>query len=197
MIQRFDTLNNERGSVLVIAVLVLILLTIIGISATITTTTDLQIAGNEKTHKISFYAAEAGIEAGRAVLNGLKNADSGNWNNLLAGNNLVGQPAGTTTLDGVLDNSGGRNVGLAGDSAPPQYTLQVRDNQDFDLDPAVDTDNMIILISTGSYRNAEAQIETLVRYSGGGDQYVQEHYDTGSSGRAALEDTAVAGTARW
>ena len=63
MLGRDDILNNERGSVLIIAVLMLVLLTIIGISATNTTTTDLQIAGNEKTHRIAFYAAEAGIEA--------------------------------------------------------------------------------------------------------------------------------------
>ena len=149
---RANILNNERGSVLIIAVLVLVLLTIIGISATTTTTTDLQIAGNEKTHKIAFYAAEAGIEVGRAVLNALKTADSGNWDNLLSGNNLVGQPAGTTTLDDVIENAGGRQVGLASDSSPPQYTLQVRDNEDFDLDTTVDGDNRIVLISTGRYR---------------------------------------------
>ena len=197
MLGRGNLLNNERGSVLIIAVLMLVLLTIIGISATNTTTTDLQIAGNEKTHRIAFYAAESGIEAGRAVLNGLKNADSGNWDNLLAGNDLVGQPSGTTTLDAVLDSAGGRDVGLLNDSAPPQYNLQVRDNQDFDLSSTVDADNAIILISTGRYRNAEARIETLVRYTGGGDQYAQEHYDTDSSGKAALESRAVAGQVRW
>ena len=48
MLTECKILRNDRGSVLIIALLVLVLLTIIGISATNTTTTDIQIASNEK-----------------------------------------------------------------------------------------------------------------------------------------------------
>ena len=53
--------GNEDGSVLVVALLIMILLTLIGISATNTTNIELQISGNEKTHKIAFYRADSGI----------------------------------------------------------------------------------------------------------------------------------------
>ena len=53
--------KNEEGSVLVVALLILVLLTIIGISATTTTNIELQIAGNEKFHKIAFYHADSGV----------------------------------------------------------------------------------------------------------------------------------------
>lgn len=52
-------MNNEQGSVIVISLLILTLLTIIGISASRTTTGELQITGNEITHKRNFYRAEA------------------------------------------------------------------------------------------------------------------------------------------
>ena len=178
----FDQAKKEEGSVLVVALLILALLTVIGISATRTSEIELQISGNAKTHKTSFYAAEAGIEVGRVVLNDLKVADAGSWDNLLSG---------TQSLDAVIDAGGGRDVGEA------SYNLQVRDNEDLDGNTLVDTDNTIILTSTGRYGNGQFQIGTIVRYTGGGDQYAQEHYDTDSSGRASREGTAVAQNRRW
>ena len=207
MLTEFKILRNDRGSVLIIALLVLVLLTIIGISATTTTTTDIQIAGNEKVHSMAFYAADAGIEVGRALLNDLKTADSGNWDNLLDANqcNWVdadGNGASATSVatgnpDGdMLINSLVLAVGTL-DVGPASFQLWVRDNDDLDGDATVDTDNIIILRSTGSYQNATVQIETQVRYSGGGDQYAQEHYDTDSSGVAARESGTVADAQRW
>jgi Tfp pilus assembly protein PilX len=207
MLTEFQILTNDRGSVLIIALLVLVLLTIIGISATTTTTTDIQIASNEKVHSMTFYAADAGIEVGRALLNDLKTADSGNWDNLLDanqcnwedanGNGVSATSVATGNLDGdMLINSlvlavGTLNVG------PASFQLWVRDNDDLDGDPTVDTDNIIVLRSTGSYQNATVRIETQVRYSGGGDQYAKEHYDTDSSGVAARESGTVADEQRW
>lgn len=54
-----DTINNENGFVIVIALIMLAIVTVIGIAATRTSETELQISGNEKLHKLSFYAAEA------------------------------------------------------------------------------------------------------------------------------------------
>ena len=209
MLTEFHILTNDRGSVLIIALLVLVLLTIIGISATTTTTTDIQIAGNEKVHSMTFYAADAGIEVGRALLNDLKTADSGNWDNLLDanqcnwvdadGNGVSATSVATGNPDGdMLINSLVLAVGVGTlQVGPASYDLWVRDNDDLDGDATVDTDNIIILRSTGSYQNATVQIETQVRYSGGGDQYAQEHYDTDSSGVAARESGTVADAQRW
>jgi hypothetical protein len=219
MLTEFQILTNDRGSVLIIALLVLVLLTIIGISATTTTTTDIQIAGNEKVHSMTFYAADAGIEVGRALLNDLKTVDSGYWDNLLSGASFTWEGADITTdlrcgndaecscdpndpnycpdryLDEVITAVGTADVGPG--TAPPSFRLWVRDNDDLDGDATVDTDNIIFLTSTGSYQNATVQIETQVRYSGGGDQYAQEHYDTDSSGVAARESGTVADEQRW
>lgn len=181
----FDQARKEEGSVLLIALLILALLTLIGISATTTSEIELQISGNQKIHKMVFYAAEAGIEVGRAVLNDLKAADSGSWDTLLSG---------TQSLDDVI-GAENRKVGEAPFEA--SFTLAVEDNGDLDGNTLVDTDNTIYLTSTGSYGNAQVEIETIVCYTGGGDQYAQEHYDTDSSGTAAGEGTAVAQNERW
>lgn len=58
------SVRGERGFVLVLALIVLLLLTIIGISATNLTNIELQIAGNDKVHKETFYRADAGTELG-------------------------------------------------------------------------------------------------------------------------------------
>jgi len=61
-------INNENGSVLIVALCLLVLLTGLGITATTNTSIELQIAGNEKHHKMAFYAAEGGTETGIELL---------------------------------------------------------------------------------------------------------------------------------
>ena len=56
-----NLIENEEGSALIVALLCLVLLTLIGIGATNTTTTDIQIAANEKFHKVAFYHADSGV----------------------------------------------------------------------------------------------------------------------------------------
>jgi hypothetical protein len=75
--------NNEDGSVLVIALLILVFLTIIGISATTTTNIELQIAGNEKFHKIAFYHADSGVYTTPKLISGC--IDSGSEINIGSG----------------------------------------------------------------------------------------------------------------
>lgn len=53
--------RNENGSTLIVAVLILLLCTTIGIFATNTSTIEIQISGNDKFHKITFYGADSGI----------------------------------------------------------------------------------------------------------------------------------------
>jgi len=70
-------LNNENGSVLVIALVILVLVTIMGISASTNTSIEMQIAGNEKFHKMAFYAADGGSEVGSELLE--QNIESRGW----------------------------------------------------------------------------------------------------------------------
>jgi hypothetical protein len=78
MKKRLSILNNENGSALLISLLILGLLTLLGIFATNTTNIELQIAGNDKLHKVAFYAAEAarGYVAGNTGLYGPDNITS-------------------------------------------------------------------------------------------------------------------------
>jgi len=200
------TINNQQGSVIVIAMIILVLLTIIGITATTTSTTEVQIATNAVLHNIAFYTADSGIEAGRAALNSIKIEDVGNWDNLLFNRNAADEdkvsikiggvdctPDPCWTLDDVIDQiePGGRTVG------PATFTLTVEDNDDLDGNDEVDSDDTVFLTSTlvTPYRNATATIKTTVR--GGGEAYAQEHYNAGSSGEAALESEAASANVRW
>lgn len=53
---RFD---NDKGSVMVLALILLALLTLLGMAALTSSSIDAQIAGNELRHKLAFYAAES------------------------------------------------------------------------------------------------------------------------------------------
>jgi len=52
-------LENEKGSVTVLAVVLLMLLTLLGMAALSTSSIETQIAGNELRYKLAFYAAES------------------------------------------------------------------------------------------------------------------------------------------
>ena len=218
-------INNQQGSVIIMAVIVLALLTVIGIAATNTSTTEVQVSTNAVLHNIAFYTADSGIAAGRAALNDIKIGDAGSWDILLR--NLATDPAGTeaitlkdgtpctwwtkpetgkpskqmfcTTIDHFIDSPGingvKRTVGLA------TFTLTIEDNDDLDGDDEVDTDDTIFLTSTldpdSPYRNTSAMIRATVR--GGGEAYAQEHYNASSSGESAVESESVntSGGPRW
>lgn len=198
-------INNQQGSVIIIAVIMLVLLTVIGIAATNTSTTEVQISTNAVLHNIAFYAVDSGIEAGRAALNNIKIEDAANWDNLLlnltaADINKVSIKVGGLdcapnvcwTLNDIIDQTaGGRTVG------PATYTLTLSDNDDLDGNAQVDSDDTVLLTSTlvAPYRNATATISTTVR--GGGKAYSQEHYNAGSTGEAAAESDLASTDVRW
>jgi hypothetical protein len=199
-------INNQQGSVIIMAVMILALLTVIGISATNTSTTEVQVSTNAVLHNIAFYTADSGIAAGRAALNNLKIADAGSWDHLLFNldaadedknsikwNGVDCVPNLCWTLNDILDAGGGRTVG------PATFTLAIEDNIDLDGNDEVDSDDTIFLTSTlvSPYRNATATIRTTVR--GGGEAYAQEHYNASSSGEAGMESEEVNtdGGPRW
>ncbi len=204
------TPRNESGFALITALLILVLLTIIGLAAINSSKTELNIAANDKQHKVAFYAAEAGVETGRAVLNTLREADVGYWDLLLAqgtftynGDQLSTNPLpddypvatnnpNFVSLDPVVDILGSRTVGQNQDA---EFTLLVRDNEDLDNNPLVDTDGTLVLISAATYGDAVASIETIIRYIGN-DQYAQEYYNTENTNRATGAVSGVSGQKR-
>jgi hypothetical protein len=63
--------SREQGIALVLAILSLMLLTFLGLTLAATTSTELQIATNYRWSQQALYNAEAGIEAGKALLSGM------------------------------------------------------------------------------------------------------------------------------
>jgi len=61
-------MNNEGGFVLVGALLILVLLIVIGIAATTSTFMEIQIAGSDRTHKETFYAADGGTQVASELI---------------------------------------------------------------------------------------------------------------------------------
>ena len=214
---------DEQGFALVIGLLILVVLTVIGTIALRTTSLELSISGNDQRQKKAFYAAEAGIEMGRAALNALKEEDTGYWDLVLSGSDIdLSAITGNATdsaatcdaenatcladtdghvdsvdpndvlFDDFIDLMGSRTL-LNNDSA--EFYLLVRDNDDLDGSDVVDTDNTLVLTSIGTYGDAVARIETVVRYIGK-DQYAQEYYNTESTNRADGSGD-VANSKRW
>ena len=60
--------KTENGSITVLALILLALLTLLGISATMTSSLEVQIAGNDDRHKKAFYEADGGTEVGFEML---------------------------------------------------------------------------------------------------------------------------------
>jgi len=68
MITLKNTIKNEQGFVLIVSLLMLVVLMIIGIAATNTTVVELQISGNDKLAKQTFYQADSGTQVGIGLL---------------------------------------------------------------------------------------------------------------------------------
>ncbi len=54
-------MENEKGSVMVLAVVLLFLLALLGMAALSTSSIESQIAGNELRHELAYYAAESAV----------------------------------------------------------------------------------------------------------------------------------------
>jgi Tfp pilus assembly protein PilX len=71
----------QRGFALILAIMSLMLLTFLGLTLATTTSTELQIASNYRYSMQALYNAEAGIEAGKVILQNVDN----NWGSVLPG----------------------------------------------------------------------------------------------------------------
>jgi len=91
-------LNNENGSVIVVAVMLLVLLTLVGISSTNSSTTEVQIATNNQNYQVEFYLADSGWRQAGAWL--MNRSDPPRWISPDAEVELV---TGTLGEDGTTD----------------------------------------------------------------------------------------------
>jgi hypothetical protein len=90
--ERRRTRSGESGFALLLAILSLMLLTFLGLTLAATTSTELQIATNYRWSLQAFYNAEAGIEAGKRVL------QSVNWRAALPAARGTWTPPTTTPV---------------------------------------------------------------------------------------------------
>jgi hypothetical protein len=89
MKRRWCQMNNSNGGVTIAALLILAVLTIIGISSISTSNMEVQIATNDKVHKMTFYAADGGSELGTELLELNIACASGFANDNLVINNIT------------------------------------------------------------------------------------------------------------
>jgi hypothetical protein len=116
MEEKKSFLNNEKGSILVVAVIFLFLLTGLGIFSTTTANIELQISGNHKVNKMVFYAADSGIHyvAVNPALYGPDNLDTSNPKNFPGPGSTDTYPltsklnvGGTVTYQGITQLAAG------------------------------------------------------------------------------------------
>jgi len=142
--KKIQMIKNEDGSVLVIALVMLALLTILGITATSTSNVELQIAGNERNFKRTFFAANAGIEHAKSFLN--DDLVSSNEQNITNSNQLswdfaIEEAVGNDYDNGVILLSDEPFAPLNGYT----YSVRIWDNADDESpnDPTIDSDGRI------------------------------------------------------
>jgi hypothetical protein len=162
-------INNESGSVLILAILMLFAVTMLGFFSTTTSTIETKISANNALYKKAFYAAESGLEHARLVLTNNFAGDPSNVNRLAADPpqaptwtfalkkntfNDDTDDAKDTDLDGPDFDEGAvwfNNVSL-GDC---EYEVRVYDDIDDGMpgdtgyDPAEDTNSRVYVRSQG------------------------------------------------
>jgi len=65
---RKNSLKDDKGMALIVALMMLLVLTLIGIHSITSTTYEASISGNERVGTDAFYASEAGIQVGLNLL---------------------------------------------------------------------------------------------------------------------------------
>ena len=86
---------GEAGFALVLAILSLMLLTFLGLTLAATTSTELQIATNYRWSQQALYNAEAGVEAGKALLSTM------NWSSIVWAPRTASPWTGLTNPTGI------------------------------------------------------------------------------------------------
>lgn len=110
MRQTMRNMGGEKGSVLVVTLMVLSLLSIVAFAAVRSSTTEVQIAGNELLHQKYFFTADAGLDHALRLLEkryhavntlAVRSGQAGNWNFAFSGSDqMVG------TSDDAVDRNG-------------------------------------------------------------------------------------------
>lgn len=178
---------RERGSALVSVILVLLVLTIVGVGIAYFTSMEDRLSGNTRIAKAGFYAADAGLRRGEALLTEVVNLDptacgAQTLSIILAARSgpVLKVPGGGYDAQ-VMDLSTISNAGCLGAdrraylnvAIPPPalvsvvdrvtYSLYLRNNVDDAQGTAsADTDNIVNLVSVGTVQLAAGVVVTKI-----------------------------------
>ena len=120
-------INNQDGSILLIAVVILIAVTLLGIFAINTSTIEIQIAGNDKVHKQAFCNAEGGLRAIYTPIEDLrKGVDPTGFQAAYGGLNFIGNPDDFWD-EGIDDDNSTNENG-------PDVIVAICNNAEVDID---------------------------------------------------------------
>ncbi len=182
---------KERGSALVSVILVLLVLTIVGVGIAYFTSMEDRLSGNTRISKAGFYAADAGLRRGEALLNNVINLGPTTCGVAVTLSQVLAARSGT-----ALKVPGGGYDALVLDfrTLPPEdvvclrtdalapysdvsipapstvhvvdrvtYSLYLRNNvDDASGTETVDADNIINLVSVGSVQLATGVLVTKI-----------------------------------
>jgi len=194
---RIKSFDNERGAAMLAVMVTLVALTVIGIAATRTSTFESASSGNQKRKQAAFYAAEAGLEHGKAILIDQVGETFTGWDFILSDADGKNYKGGVSVLS---------NVSFFDDKYT--YTVKVWNNKE-DSSATDDTDNTIIMRCQAEGKNGEfAAVEISMGAGiGAGDekfteeQTAQEGAGTGKNYNAndakAVEVAAADGGANF
>jgi type IV pilus assembly protein PilX len=160
--------HNEAGVVLVLCLITLVILTLIGVSTTTTSRLEVEIAGNDKTYKEAFYAAELSLTVGETVVNSrlsrLDLNDGTTPGRYVKGtqpawNNLIWDDVHSAVVSPIPS-------GLSHVSAPPRYTIEERAFRRSSLTIGFDVPSGVYLFTvkahgTGANKAAEVLLESI------------------------------------
>ena len=136
---RRNTLRNQRGIALIVALMILLVLTLIGISAITTTTFENRISGNERAGNNAFYAAEAGIEVG--------------LNRLPVVSSFSGTVGDANYQSGTLSDITPKSLAYLGKTIIPEgQSIETNEAELYQIN------------ATGTYIGARKEIEAQVNY---------------------------------
>ncbi len=165
MTDRPELPGGERGVALVLTLLILMTLTGLALAFLSTSALEPRISRNLGDAARARYLAEAGVEVGYNTLVAAATAGGG-WTALLAtasaGSPWVALPAlARASLPGLPEAEGTYSVGIRNDSQPgdPALTGEVA----ADPDAALDVNGVVVVRSTGRFRDAKRTIEVVVR----------------------------------
>lgn len=187
-------IRGEQGSALIVTIMVLALLSIVAFSSVRSSTTEMQIAGNELQHQKYFFTAEAGIDHAAKLLEehfraanatAVRLGAKANWNFAFSGNDQK-----QNTSDDAVDIDGDE-LGSYAEAAVwidnalidgISYRITLWNNDDSALGGAFNDD-----------RDGMVWIRSDATGPKGGGASVQMLLKGGSSGQVFSDYTAQAG----